>query len=529
MTEPSALPEEQPEIADATANELIAELPEEVLAFLVRAVPNRDAWTWLGKDENYGLLSGVTRGFQRNPQALRQPVVRTRLTRHFAQHPEITQQWLLLWAGSKPRVLEEVRELAEDEALHTQLATLWHRHGAEALILSLVLEGRRAALDALDNVAEVEVSEEEPSTEEVADAPDETTEAIAPDLHAEIERLQTQRDEWRARSEALQNQNTQLQSTLSAAQEKQKLQTREMTAGAKREKLRADNAEAKLHETEKLFDRTARRLRSLEKEHEETAHENKRLKRQYRRGQEINEELRKQIAQLLSKLENLTEKYEPKLPVAPEPEPKAAPKPHSPLDQMFIWKSDGRQFHVTPREVQRAIDSNDEAWVFRLIQALDALQETNAPGYRVFMNALQTLDPYYRRVLTSDTTRVLVDASNVARYEKTKHGKGQLKHLLGMRRELRLRGCFPIQMIADASLPYNIDDVHELLAMGKRGEIEFSNAGQEADEVLAREARRTGAYVVTNDRNFYLKVTPDFEPPRITFRIHDGFLVVDEF
>jgi hypothetical protein len=98
-----------------------------------------------------------------------------------------------------------------------------------------------------------------------------------------------------------------------------------------------------------------------------------------------------------------------------------------------------------------------------------------------------------------------------------------------MRRELRLRGCFPIQLIADASLPYNIDEVAELLAMGKRGEIEFSNAGQEADEVLAREARRTGAYVVTNDRNFYLKVTPDFEPPRITFRIIDGFLVVDEF
>jgi hypothetical protein len=526
MTDPTIPNQEQPEI---TANELIAELPEEVLAFLVRSVPNRDAWAWLGKDENYGLMAGVTRGFQRNPQALRQPVVRTRLARHFTQHPETTQHWLQLWANSKPRVLEEVQGLAQDEELNAQLATLWHRHGAEALILSLVLEGRRAALDALDSVAEAEITTEEAVPEQVAEAPDETPDAIPPDLNAEIERLQTQRDEWRARSESLQNQLTQLQSTLSAAQEKQKIQTRELTAGARREKLRAESAEAKLHETDKHFDRTARRLRSLEKEHEETTAENKRLKRQYRRGQEINEELRKQIAQLSSKLENLSEKYEPKLPSVPEPEPGPAPRVLSPLDQMFIWKSDGRQFKVTPREVQRAIDTNDEAWVFRLIQALDALQETNPQGYRVFMNALQTLDPYYRRVLTSDTTRVLVDASNVARYEKTKYGKGQLKHLLGMRRELRLRGCFPIQLIADASLPYNIDEVAELLAMGKRGEIEFSNAGQEADEVLAREARRTGAYVVTNDRNFYLKVTPDFEPPRITFRIIDGFLVVDEF
>jgi hypothetical protein len=46
---------------------------------------------------------------------------------------------------------------------------------------------------------------------------------------------------------------------------------------------------------------------------------------------------------------------------------------------------------------------------------------------------------------------------------------------------------------------------------------------------LAREARKTGAYVVTNDTKFHLKVSPDFEPPRIGFRAQSDVVFVDEF
>jgi len=34
-------------------------------------------------------------------------------------------------------------------------------------------------------------------------------------------------------------------------------------------------------------------------------------------------------------------------------------------------------------------------------------------------------------------------------------------------------------------------------------EIVITPSGQEADEHIARKARRTGAYVVTNDRDFH--------------------------
>jgi hypothetical protein len=125
--------------------------------------------------------------------------------------------------------------------------------------------------------------------------------------------------------------------------------------------------------------------------------------------------------------------------------------------------------------------------------------------------------------------RVLVDASNVARYAPNKYGKGQMRHLTGMREELRRLNCFPITFIADASLRYFIDDTARFRDMVAHGEIEVVDKGVEADEILAREARRTGAYVVTNDAKFFHKVSPDFEPPRVTFRIYDGTVIVDEF
>ncbi|MDF2439463.1 MAG: hypothetical protein JWN98_447 [Abditibacteriota bacterium] len=524
--------------------DVLSELPEEVLAFLVRAVPPREAWAWLNERDQSVLLYKATLGFQRNIAALRQPIVRTRLGKHLESQPAALRKWLHFWLDTSPRVVDEVLEQNTDEQLRLALPELSRRHGIESVVLALVIGNRRDVLEELDELLgnaleendavpdspSLDASEAATPGSELLNSPqiESASEAVA--SAEEVEKLRIQRDEARERSHTLQSQLNMAQSTLATARERHGREMREKATQLKRETLRAEAAEAKLQESQKLLDRTSRRLKHDDKELEEALVENKRLKRQLRRNQEINEELRKQIAQMTAKVEHFSEKYEPKPLLPPQPGPKpAAAKVLSPLDQMFIWKSDGRQFHVTPREVQRAVDANDEAWVFRLIQALDALKETNPQGHRVFMNALQQLDPYYSRVLTSDTTRVLVDASNVARYEKTRAGKGQLKHLLSMRRELRLRGCFPIQLIADASLPYNIDNVQELMTMAKRGEIEFANAGQEADELLAREARRTGAYVVTNDRGFFLKVSPDFEPPRISFRILDGFLIVDDF
>ena len=454
--------------------------------------------------------------------------------------------------------MPEIRALTDEATLESQLPDLWHRHGAEAVLLTLMLDDRRAALEALDALAD-EVAAQEEETPDVADGSLIAGENRRLDNRRSMLRRSVERraegaadvgsptiitpkeeiEQWQKRAAtaeaalqtAQQEVNT-LRATSAEAQAQWNLQAKASKRELQQHQQRLTTEEAHLTETKKTLDRTTRRWKSLQKEWEELTADNKRLKRQMRRQQQLNEELRKQLATVTARAQSLApDGAVSAKPAVPEEKAKpVAPRVQvSPLDQTFIWQSDSRPFRVTPREVKRAIDRNDEEFVFTLIQAFDALRETNESGYRMFLDRIREFERYYSRVLTVDTTRVLIDASNVARYENNHYGKGQLRHLMAMRDELRRRDCFPIQIYADASLPYHIDEPSELMQMVKNGEIQMTIAGQEADELLAREARRTGAYVVTNDRSFHTKVSPDFEPPRITFRIHDGFLVVDDF
>ena len=529
-----------------TENDLLSELPAEVVAWLVRAVAGRELWRWLGQDEHLGLLHTITRGFQSNVGALRQPIIRHRLSKHLEQTSDDLRSLLELWIQTGPTIVAAVEAQDNDDALIEQLPQLWQQHGGEALILTLAHLRREKALDAIAGIADAVAALEngsENSGEETApateDSADDSAEKVPQVLAAPGEeqtvisaRLQTQLDEARARSEALMGALEQARDNARRTQELLRVEMKSLQRSLKSESLRAEKAETELLETQKNLDRTNRRLRHIQREHEAFEASDKKYKRQMRRQQEISEELRKQLAQTNARLEEL-QPTPAKTIATPEKSVKAKPAKKtpvvSPLDKQYIWKSDGREFRISPREVQRRVDANDEEWVFPLAQALDTLKDQSPQGHRVFMDALRSLDRYYGRVLNADTTRVMVDASNVARHEKDRYGRGQLRHLLAMRDELRRRDCFPIHIVADASLPHNIDESAELLEMIRLGDIEITRAGQEADEILAREARRSGAFVVTNDRTFFQKVTPDFEPPRITFRIHDGVLIVDEF
>jgi len=515
---------------------LAHDLPDEVLGFLVRSAPPREVWKWLGEDDQFKLRSDLTRGFQGGPNALRQPIVRIRFTQVLRSNDQAFEKLLELWTQTSPHILHEVRAQADDE-LGVQLPRLWQTHGGEALLLALIYEKREAALDAYAELDPATFDEnQEPQNQEVEVQEsgagwDESASALSEEAanefdQAKIQSLKSEIELWREKAESAQAGMGTLQRN--AEREKQAVALK-----AKQEERKRIALESELQELKKTSERTARRHRQSEKSCEESQVENKRLKRQLRQAQQLHEELRKQIAGLTGKLNELSP---PEIvPVVSKIEPKIAPQVGrnvpkiSPFDQEFVWNSDGRAFRVSPRAVGRAIERNDEEFVFSLIQAFDALREKNAQGYKLFIESVRSLNRYYARVLTAETTRVLIDASNVARYEKDNYGKGQLRHLLSMRDELRLRDCFPILIYADASLSYNIDEPGELIAMAKRGELEIAPSGTEADELLAREARRSGAYVVTNDRNFHLKVSPDFEPPRITFRILDNFLIVDDF
>jgi hypothetical protein len=549
-------------LSNLNKEEIAAHLPPEVLQFLVRSVPSRALWKWLGEDGQTALLHDLTRGFQRTTSALRQPIVRNRLTDHLRHENATFQVLLAQWGQSSPPppVVSEIQALSDQE-LNAQLPSLLQRHGAEALLLSLLWNERRAALDALENLDESALQatlkdEAAPETSQVQTSTQSIAKAEARSEAAEqaLEKERAEKNKWREAAHAAQKEAKALQ--VQTQGEAQTLQLR-----LKQEERRAVAAATLAEETQKKLDRESRRLKQSETASEELQIENKRLKRQLRQAQQIHEDLRKQLASHQIKLRLAEENHltrasacgesastqsaltqsgnEQTTATSTQPAPKAlqpkAPKTAaaiaavSPLDQAFIWNVDGRAFRVTPREVKGAIDRNDEEWVFALIQGLDALRETHPRVHKQFIESVREMGRYYNRVLTVETTRVLVDASNVARFELDHRNKGKLISLLQLRDELRRRDCFPIKMVADASLPYNIDEPQELLAMARRGEVEIVPGGVEADEVLAREARRSGAYVVTNDRNFHLKVAPDFEPPRIPFRVRDGIVLVDDF
>ena len=523
--------------------------------FLVRTAPTREVWVLLGKNENIATKMRITKGFQSTANSLRLPVVRHRLHDELCQNAELTAMLLSVWTSVTPphASVSAAAEFEADDNLLDQIPDLCQRFSHEAMLLSLLalqryqvitLWSEKVATDGW-TLEPLPVEETAPAAPEKDDSADKQLAAA----NAEIRKLQQNLEKTEVKLR-------QAQGTLVSAKDNFARETHELQARLKQEENRFVREHEKLEEDERLLDRTTRKIKSAEKQIEELEADNKKLKKQVRQQQEVSEELQKEIAALKAEIEELEDELEngaPEIEEAPQPviEPRktaldsylhapSGPLPAvmvpasrtistSPLDQVFQWNADGRVIRVTTREIKRGIDANNEGWVFALIQALDALRHASPEGYRLLMERVKELDTYYFRALTQRTTRVLVDASNVARYERNRFGKGQMRFLLTMRDELRRRNCFPIRFIADASLPYNLDVPEDLAAMVKRGELEMTAAGQEADEVLAREARRTGAFVVTNDRNFHMKTSPHFEPPRLSFHFYDQHLVMEDF
>ncbi len=304
---------------------------------------------------------------------------------------------------------------------------------------------------------------EEPAEEA---APDEK-----PAYEKQLAAARAEIEKWQTRFEKAEQKTREAQGALVSAKDNFARETHELRARLKQEENRFVREHEKLEEDERLLDRTTRKIKSAEKQVEELEHDNKRLKKQVRQQQEISEELQKEIAALKAQIEELEDELKngPPKPEIEIPAPVIAPRktaldsylrapsgplpavmvPASrtvstaPLDQVFQWNADGRVVRVTTREIKRGIDANNEGWVFALIQALDALRHASPEAYRLLMERVKELDTYYHRVLTVRTTRVLVDASNVARYERNRFGKGQMRFLLTMRDELRRRNCFP--------------------------------------------------------------------------------------
>ena len=542
-------------------------LPLPITRFLLHDLPVKTLWEHLNSDELRPLKHEALRGFQQTPGSLRREPVQKRIAAWLDRHPEEIHPLLLRWGLREPAppALEAIQMQPDEATLKGRLPSILQTHGIDGTLMALAYAAKPQIFKYLWNlIQDREAFETWLSNAPGIEAPTETApDAPAPDSEsAKFWHAQAQLNtEKLAKLDAALSQIETQNARLAASDARiQSLET-EARAAKAREKQSADKAAKRLAGAEKKWAekyaeletsraRSERRLRALLTQVEELEAENKRQKKQIRHSAQGREDERKKVVALEAKLGELAPAptddsaaqnghlANGRAPVDAVSTPQTTQSaPNSPvvvarpgpLDEIFEWMADGRRVRLTAREVRRLIDKNDEDRVTDIMLALEALEDSNPELRRLFLARLKEAGAHYPRVLTGRTTRVLVDASNVARFCPNRYGKGRLAHLLSMRDELQRLDCWPIEFIADASLPYYIDKPNELREMARAGELTLTDKGVEADEVLAREARKTGAYVVTNDAKFFYKVSPDYEPPRISFRVHDDLVIVDEF
>jgi hypothetical protein len=193
------------------------------------------------------------------------------------------------------------------------------------------------------------------------------------------------------------------------------------------------------------------------------------------------------------------------------------------------WQVNGDRFSVPIAQLVQAVDSSQESLVFKVAESLKRLRKQDAAQFTAIIQRLRNVGRYYAQVLTQSTMRVIVDGSNVAHAEKNRRGQAQLRNVLAIRDELRALDFFPILIYADASLPHQIDQRDELQRLVERGEIRLVPSGTSADDVIAREAKELGCYVVTNDRRLTHNVDPTWELQTVEFKVVDGHMVLEDF
>jgi hypothetical protein len=158
---------------------------------------------------------------------------------------------------------------------------------------------------------------------------------------------------------------------------------------------------------------------------------------------------------------------------------------------------------LTPLSVIAAIDSVAVETVAMVRTALEHLRETSPDDYGRSIEAIAETgdESYLRPLLRRSRGPAIVDASNVAWYDDAKGvaERPKLAHILLIRTAVRLRGYFPIFLIADAPLPYTIDERDRFAKMMSRSEVSIVSTGTDADESILRDARRLEAPVITND------------------------------
>lgn len=502
-------------------------LPQEALAALLEGIPPTKLLRLLKKSES--VCQSVFHGFKVQPSSLRVPIVQRRLRERLEKDEEFLVEVVALWDKENPEVRRAVQQRSVS-ALRQDLTQLAERWGGGAVAIALAADERASVRELLESKAKVleqfaraPVKDEAVTERSPADAPDDAEPSAAMrSLRAEVER-------WQQKHAALRQQHE----TTVRSLERLKAEHRHVAQQVTALQRQLQALQATCAALEKQADRAARQKQKTERENQELQTESKRLKKQVRQLTLALEEARRmaQPAVVEQELWRKVSEEEEKDDIAslPAPPPVRPPAPPQPSATTLRWNINGDRYSLSIAQLTRAIDTNQEEVVFKVAESLKRLRRADGAQFAAVVQRLKKIGRYYACVLTQSTMRVIVDGSNVAHAEKNRRGQAQLRNILAVRDALRALDFFPILIYADASLPYQIDQREELMRLAERGEIRLVPSGTSADDIIAREAKEWGCYVVTNDRKLTHNLDPTWELQTIGFKIVDGQVMLEDF
>ena len=166
-----------------------------------------------------------------------------------------------------------------------------------------------------------------------------------------------------------------------------------------------------------------------------------------------------------------------------------------PLITVTLPTPHGKEHYTTTR-VLAALRHNDVALLEEIRNGIALLG--NTPQREAAAVTEFTKAGIPEALLTGPLRPALIDGSNIANMAPEQ--RAHLAYIQQAQRAAWREGYFPVLIIVDASLRYQIDRPDQLMDMIERGEIEMAPAGTSADALLIEETARRHAVLLTNDR-----------------------------
>jgi len=456
----------------------LPELSTEVLIELWETLPSKALLPFL---DTAPAKRRCFKGFQKKASTLKNSTFRQRCLALMEHDEDFYKRFVELWLYVYQAHVKAVMEAPPESVLQAAVNAVNHipqvRHVVSLALLVRGDEAGKAAHSALDSaLSQLESLEPRPlvPSDPQPEQPEDSASTPSPPADC---------SDWKAKCKELQTELESKSATLAS------LQSRLERLEAEVADLRESNKqlESKLHKVRGELADAKRAVREAEQRKQKLEHF----------FEQVKSGVSKAFKPFNLDLASSEKEAPPAPPKAPRPAPEGPKEP--PPEQHDLSKLPPEALDVVFQEARSLLDRAVSAVESNSERALAFIrQQLHTPEGQVALELAQQDLPWLVPLLEGQAEGLLIDASNVAM--SAHQAKGKLSLLESAREAAWERGFFPLIIIADASLKYNIDDPEGFKHLVKKGLVEEVPAGTEADFRLAELARERGFAILTNDK-----------------------------